>query len=301
VIDGLVAGQEYTILVRATNSAGSSQADTAVVGTPTSPPPTNTQVVTINPGTNAPGSTRTNAPVSEPSSNTASVSVFTPQGTLTPEARSTISAPVSIPSEILTQLFSASGSPTQILVDEAGRPDLSPMQTIALIDGEPVTLRRELTSASDGIALIGPDFSIQLSLPGGQVGADLSLDFTIGMFADLSVTGFAPGQPIYIWLFSEPSELGFVTADENGNYKGKVQIPESMEPGSHTLQVNGVSQSGEIRTVALGVTLNQEVPTPTSNTSNNTFDGALVGTFALLTLVILLIVVFLVVLRRRRA
>lgn len=69
--------------------------------------------------------------------------------------------------------------------------------------------------------------------------------------------GFLAGTPVYVWLFSEPKFLGQLTVDADGTFTGTVPL-EGIETGSHTLQVNGTSFDGKVRTANLGVLVSPE-------------------------------------------
>jgi hypothetical protein len=56
-------------------------------------------------------------------------------------------------------------------------------------------------------------------------------------------------------LFSEPTLLGNVTTTETGEFVGQEALPESLAPGNHTLQLNGVSANGKIRSISLGLVI----------------------------------------------
>jgi cbb3-type cytochrome oxidase subunit 3 len=72
-------------------------------------------------------------------------------------------------------------------------------------------------------------------------------------FVQFSGTGFAPGSIVKVWLFSDPTELSDVIAAADGTFTGKSQIPEGIPTGEHTIQLNGLTQDGQLRSVSLGV------------------------------------------------
>jgi hypothetical protein len=65
--------------------------------------------------------------------------------------------------------------------------------------------------------------------------------------------GFSPGTPVYVWLFSQPRLLGTLTVDAVGAFGGTVPIPGDVPVGRHTLQVNGLTPQGQVRSLSLGV------------------------------------------------
>jgi LPXTG-motif cell wall-anchored protein len=90
-------------------------------------------------------------------------------------------------------------------------------------------------------------------------GTPLSLDDSgnIILNSDRNVsfsgTGYAPGSTVKVWMFSDPTSVTQVTADESGKFTGLAQIPAGLPDGEHTLQLNGVNKNGQIRSVAMGV------------------------------------------------
>jgi hypothetical protein len=78
-------------------------------------------------------------------------------------------------------------------------------------------------------------------------------------FVQFSGTGFAPGSIIRIWLFSDPTELGDVIADASGNFVGQAQLPQGIPTGEHTVQLNGLTKDGQLRSVSLGVVVQPDL------------------------------------------
>ena len=75
--------------------------------------------------------------------------------------------------------------------------------------------------------------------------------------AVVSGTGFMPGTRADVWLFSEPTLLGTVDIDENGEFTGEVNIDSNVVVvGEHTLQLQGVGEDGYVRAANLGVVVN---------------------------------------------
>lgn len=60
------------------------------------------------------------------------------------------------------------------------------------------------------------------------------IDYTFGM-----------NSPVSILLYSEPTSLGAVIANENGGLQGSVQLPGTLAPGYHTIELQGNSPLGE--------------------------------------------------------
>jgi outer membrane protein OmpA-like peptidoglycan-associated protein len=71
----------------------------------------------------------------------------------------------------------------------------------------------------------------------------------------VSGTGFRPGTNVQVYIYSTPRLLGTVSTDANGNFAGTVPIPTDLELGRHTLQVNGFTADGQVRSLSMGVVL----------------------------------------------
>jgi hypothetical protein len=58
-------------------------------------------------------------------------------------------------------------------------------------------------------------------------------------------------------LFSDPTLLGTVDIDENGEFNGEVNVDGNVVAvGEHTLQLQGVGEDGYVRAANLGVVVN---------------------------------------------
>jgi hypothetical protein len=114
--------------------------------------------------------------------------------------------------------------------------------------------------------------SIEVPESNGQVkkaGEAISLKLVQNKSAFVSGTGFLPNTRADIWLFSDPTLLGTVDIDADGNFSGQIEVVGKLVPiGEHTLQVQGVGTDGFVRAANLGVlveagspsTLNGSIP-----------------------------------------
>ena len=57
----------------------------------------------------------------------------------------------------------------------------------------------------------------------------------------LSGDGYTPGEPIQVWLHSDPVLLQTVNADANGQFQTAITIPVDTPVGEHTINVVGVT------------------------------------------------------------
>ena len=59
----------------------------------------------------------------------------------------------------------------------------------------------------------------------------------------IEASGFEPNSFVEVYMFSEPTFVGILQTDGSGNIIGNLPTPD-LEPGIHTLQALGTSQSG---------------------------------------------------------
>lgn len=125
----------------------------------------------------------------------------------------------------------------------------------------PVIVRANGTNTALDVA--GPAFTLQVAAqtPNGSavpLAANGSLLLDQGGTVRAVGTGYESGAPVRVYMLSTPVLLGTLTADANGAFAGVLAIPASVTPGLHTLQINGYTPNGQVRSVSLGV----EIATP---------------------------------------
>lgn len=204
-------------------------------------------------------------------------------GTSTP-----VDTTVVIPDEVIEQLK----SPVALSTGEL--PELKPLESMVTEDGLPVAITLTPTVTEDGLVLKGPDFQLELKAVSPD-GTPLVLDEKGRLVIDqdgkakFSGVGFLEDSPVSLWLFSEPTFLGETNTNNDGIFNGEVTIPAEIPDGEHTIQLNGVSSDGELRSVAIGIVIGSDVTaeeptkeTPaTSNGADLTWFFWLFGALAL--------------------
>lgn len=296
-VAGLTGGTPYVIQLRSTNSAGSTLASSTLSGTPAIPP-ANVAIPSANSSSNQsviPGIPL--IPEIEVVRRQLVISYGTP---LSPELKARISSPVALTVSPGSSLSSNSGFSREIALDNDGRPMLNPLQSLALIDGKPIEVSLMPNAQRDGYILSAKGFSVAVSGKGNSATSYRSLLLSMGKKVTLDISGFAPGQPIYLWLFSEPTPMGFVTADHNGTFTGSITVPEGLETGSHTMQINGVSKFGEVYSVAVGVTLDNPSAQETTSVNTNAATGIAPWIWVIFGIVFILLLLTVALLRHRR-
>ncbi|NQW72540.1 MAG: OmpA family protein [Actinobacteria bacterium] len=67
-----------------------------------------------------------------------------------------------------------------------------------------------------------------------------------------SGTGFKAGSPVRMYILPS-TYIGELMADASGNYSGSLPVPVGVLAGDQTLQANGFSPSGAVRSLSLGI------------------------------------------------
>lgn len=68
-----------------------------------------------------------------------------------------------------------------------------------------------------------------------------------------SGSGLAPNSNAVVWLFSEPRRLTVIEVDTDGNFSGQGEVASDVQVGRHTIQINGITDQGELRSVNIAV------------------------------------------------
>ena len=85
-------------------------------------------------------------------------------------------------------------------------------------------------------------------------------------FITVTGEGFKPNSDAVAWLFSEPRRLGVVRVSADGSFEKSLQIGADIPVGDHTTQVNGLTPSGDVRSLNLAVEVRKRAPVVTDTT-----------------------------------
>jgi hypothetical protein len=174
----------------------------------------------------------------------------------TPNVR--FETPTQIPREVADVLARPLGYTVEESTGAPVLPQLSPSASLAYENGSPVVIQLVRTDQDNGYVLIGDGWQVALEAADSS-GAPLRIDDSGNIilnkdrFVQFSGSGFAPGSIVKVWLFSDPAEISEVIADASGNFVGEAQLPDGIPVGQHTVQLNGLSKDGQLRSVSLGV------------------------------------------------
>ncbi|MBU6245108.1 MAG: InlB B-repeat-containing protein [Actinomycetales bacterium] len=175
-----------------------------------------------------------------------------------PEPSASSAPPVPAPSP--------SASPELVIIQNQDNGSVPPGAGVApggalLLVGEVpsgVRVVPDRSVAPTGLDASGDGFTMRLlglgadGRPLGLTG-DGALLLESGRSAGVSGTGFRPNAPVKVFLFVPARELGTVMTDASGSFSGRVPLPADLPPGRYTLQTNGWTPNGQVRSLSLGV------------------------------------------------
>ena len=187
-------------------------------------------------------------------------------------------------------------TPTAVLKDGVAEParivviDTSQLQVVS---GEGGLLKLEAKDGEDAV----------------PVDSQGRLQMLLGNLVEAEGTGFAGNSEFAVWLFSEPTMLGIGKTDAAGRFFASFPVEKSIPLGDHTLQVVGVTSSGEQRSISLPVIVLDDKETAMNNSIENViqvsqnpvqkwFDS--ISYLALLLLLVIFLALWMLWIMRRR-
>jgi hypothetical protein len=108
--------------------------------------------------------------------------------------------------------------------------------------------------------------------------------------------GLTPGSKFSVWLFSEPTKLGEGIVSDDSTFKKVFLIPDGLETGSHTLQINGMSSDKKVVSLTTGVILTEVKQIQTISSS----DPQIIAYATIIIFLLLLIIAFLLRIIRKQ-
>jgi hypothetical protein len=195
-------------------------------------------------------------PATESTSSTTVPSTTVPPTSTVPPTTTTVSPVGPSPS-----------APPPVLINGVV-PQLPVGEVLVVEDGQPVTVEVFVENDTE-LVLQANTFELRLA---GDCANGCLIDITDDGrevltleeqgLANVNGLGFEPGSLVHVWLFSEPRYLGQLTVNVDGTFTGSVELGD-IDVGEHTLQVNGTSRQGSLRSANLGVVVNpSQVPLP---------------------------------------
>ncbi|NBO78768.1 MAG: hypothetical protein EBV27_03890, partial [Actinobacteria bacterium] len=102
--------------------------------------------------------------------------------------------------------------------------------------------------------------------------------------------GLAPGTEFSAWLFSDPIKLGEGKVSRDSTFEKVFIIPDGMQTGNHTLQINGMSADKKVVSLTTGVIVSEvkQIQTVSDSKTDLIGYGILIIFFLVLVIALLL-------------
>jgi VCBS repeat-containing protein len=152
-------------------------------------------------------------------------------------------------------------------------PEIAPGTSTATQAGLPVPVTVIAQEQDRQATVQGDGWTVSIKIPSNNGAVNKSssgalIKLVQNKSAFVQGSGFMPGTRADVWLFSDPTLIGTVEIDENGNFSGQVAVNGKLVPvGEHTLQIQGVGEDGYVRAANLGVLVDVDPnPSPSYST-----------------------------------
>ena len=179
----------------------------------------------------------------------------------------------------------------EILRSNGENPGLTPGQSLATQAGVPIDVLLTVDPSNSLTTVQGDGWAFSINVAGGGNSVEETADggalinVLRGGEANISGNGFMPLSRADIWLFSDPTLLGSVEIDENGEFNGNVTVDGRVVPvGDHTLQIQGVGVDGFVLAANLGVVVSDADPAGSATTTEQASASVLWWVLALIAL-----------------
>jgi hypothetical protein len=218
------------------------------------------------------------------------------------------------------EAFDADGNPmfiesTITIAQHAPRPEIDrstgevPVArggaVVATAAGLPTSVEIARTADGQGFSASGGDWSLGLRVSSGAARVDTGdsgVNVTVSRTGTFTTggEGLQAGSRADIWLFSEPTLLGTTIVEIDGTFTFDVEVnAEEIGAGLHTMQVQGVAPDGYVRSVNLGVNVDESL-LGDDRTGAGAGEPSKIGRLIPGALFIASVVMFFMIWRRRR-
>lgn len=85
------------------------------------------------------------------------------------------------------------------------------------------------------------------------ISEDGTMSVEVGDLISIAGDGLKADTWLSMWLFSSPTAVGEIPVDAAGRFDGAKPVPATVKVGMHTLQLNGISASGKLVSLTLGL------------------------------------------------
>ena len=145
---------------------------------------------------------------------------------------------------------------TTTTIPAPNAPSVKDGEAAARVDGKPIDV--ELQRFNDELVLLFADAKVVIgALDSADEKKGLSasgeLELSPGEALSVRAEGLRPLGTGEFWLFSEPIRIGTATANDSGRLASTVQIPTTLETGSHRFVVSAKDAQGKKFELAVGL------------------------------------------------
>lgn len=266
-------------------------------------------------------SVRVRAETTQPGAWSPVAGPFTPVAPPQPAVRTAPAPTASTPSTIASLLSSSVmpvlptnvtitplTGPKAVKITEDGRIELRPNQSVALVDGQPVQALVSLKAGQLQVQTETTQLSLGFGSPGnssGSIGAPQTngsaATVTHNTAIDLAGSGFSPEVPVVTWIQSDPIKLSEAVSSAAGSVNDTIVIPDSIELGHHTIQINSIDANGRVVSIIYGIEVTAENSVTATAGGSNSFAIIAHSWIWIVVGLILIAVLFAIVLLVRRA
>jgi hypothetical protein len=135
-------------------------------------------------------------------------------------------------------------------------PQVKPGEAAAMVDGKSVAASISRSGNKVTASVVGISATIFGLIPEGEVvslDSEGNLRLSIEDQLAIDASGYAAGQDVSVWVYSTPSRLGVVTADESGNISGIFDLPAGIDSGDHRVVLEGANEKGQPVIMGVGI------------------------------------------------
>ena len=145
---------------------------------------------------------------------------------------------------------------TTTTIPAPNAPSVKDGEAAALVGGKPIDVDLQRLN-NDLILTIGTAKVVISAMDSSEEKKGLSasggLELEPGDSLSFRAEGFSPLSEGEFWIFSEPTRVGSATANDAGRLTVDVEIPSTVEPGSHRFVVSAKDAQGEKFELAVGL------------------------------------------------
>ncbi len=179
-----------------------------------------------------------------------------PSSTVAPSGRTPATTTTSTTTTSTTTTTVVANAGVAQLGPNGQGPNLAAGQSSAFVRGREVAVTVERVNETLVVSLPNKVKVVLGRVTSGGKSVAVASDGVLRAFhketIDISASGLTPGSTYTVFMFSSPIELGRGVVNADGTVTITIAVPEDVEIGEHSLQINGVGPSNEIVSVSMG-------------------------------------------------